>query len=70
MPGGGGAPHIGYKGMCHWKGYGFQAIIYSGIGSSNLRKLVWNRSFLTGLLTKDSNQEQSSIFTLVKGHKI
>ena len=29
---------IGYTGMCHWKGYGFQAI-WSGIGSSN-RKLV------------------------------
>ena len=50
--GGGGRllPYIGYTGMCHWKGYGFQAIwsgkgygfqaIWSGIGSSNHRKLV------------------------------
>ena len=32
-------PYIGYTGMCHWKGCGFQAI-YSRIGSSNHRKLV------------------------------
>ena len=32
-------PYIGYTGMCHWRGYGFQAI-WSGIGSSNPRKLV------------------------------
>ena len=32
-------PYIGYTGMCHWQGYGFQAI-WSGIGSSNQRKLV------------------------------
>ena len=32
-------PYIGYKGMCGWKGYAFQAF-YSGIGSSNRRKLV------------------------------
>ena len=31
--------YIGYTGMCRWKGYGFQAI-YSGIGSSNHRKMV------------------------------
>ena len=29
-------------GMWHWKGYHFQAI-YSGIGSSNHKKLVKNR---------------------------
>ena len=34
--------YIGYMGMCHWKGYGFQAFC-SGIGSSNHRKLVQNR---------------------------
>ena len=41
LMGGGGYSHILtiYMGMCHWKGYGFQAI-YSGIGSSNHRKLV------------------------------
>ena len=44
-------PYIGYTGICHWRGYGFQAIwsgkgyngfqaIWSGIGSSNNRKLV------------------------------
>ena len=32
-------PSVGYMGMCRWKGLGFQAI-YSGIGSSNHRKLV------------------------------
>ena len=32
-------PYIGYTGICRWKGYGFQAI-YSGIGSTNHRKLV------------------------------
>ena len=39
VSGGGLLPHIGYTGMCRWKGYGFQAI-YSVIGSSNHRKLV------------------------------
>ena len=38
-------PYIGYTGMCHWRGYGFQAI-WSGIGSS-----IW--SHLTGSLTKN-----------------
>ena len=33
------SPYIGYTGMCRWKGYGFQAI-WSGIGSSNHRKLI------------------------------
>ena len=40
--GGGGVgllPYIGYTDMCGWKEYGFQAI-WSGIGSSNHRKLV------------------------------
>ena len=49
---GGGYSHnyIGYTGMCHWRGYGFQAIwsgkgygfpaIWSGVGSSNHTKLV------------------------------
>ena len=32
-------PYIGYTSMCRWKGYGFQGI-WSGIGSSNHRKLV------------------------------
>ena len=36
---GGELPSIGNTGMCRWKGCGFQAI-YSGIGSSNHRKLV------------------------------
>ena len=38
--GGGGRvlPYIGYTGMGRWKGYGFQTI-YSGIGSSNHRKI-------------------------------
>ena len=39
FPGGGVVPYIGYTGMYRWKGYGFQAI-WSGIGSSNHRKLV------------------------------
>ena len=42
LPGGGGVgvlPYIGYAGMCRWKGHSFQAI-YSGMGSSNHRKLV------------------------------
>ena len=39
-PGGRGVlPYIGYTGMCRWRGYGFQ-VIWSGIGSSNHRKLV------------------------------
>ena len=37
--GGGVLPYIGYMGMCRRKGYGLQAI-WSGIGSSNHRKLV------------------------------
>ena len=32
-------PYIGYTGICRWKGYGFKAI-WSGIGSSNHKKLV------------------------------
>ena len=46
--GGGGLLSIGYTGMCRWKGYGFQAF-YSGIGSSNRRKLVWNRVPFNGI---------------------
>ena len=41
-PGGGVLPYIGYTGMYRWKGYSFQAI-WSGIGSSNRRKLVYYR---------------------------
>ena len=37
--GGGVLPYIGYTGMCCWKGCGFQAI-YSGIETSNHRKLI------------------------------
>ena len=37
--GGGVLPYNGYAGMCRWKGHSFQAI-YSGMGSSNHRKLV------------------------------
>ena len=39
---------IGYTGICCWKGYGFQDI-YSGIGSSNNRKLVTNRVLFNGI---------------------
>ena len=34
------SPCIGNRGMCRWRGHGFQAI-WSGIGSSNHRKLVY-----------------------------
>jgi len=38
-PGGGGAlPYMGYIGMCHCEGYGFQAV-YSRIGYIN--QSVW-----------------------------
>ena len=37
--GGGVLPYIGYMGMCRKREYGFQAI-YSGIVSSNHRRLV------------------------------
>ena len=36
--GGGVLPHMGYVGMCHCEGYGFQAV-YSGIGYLN--QSVW-----------------------------
>ena len=39
LGGGGGYSHVLATGMCRWRGYGFQAI-WSGIGSSNHRKLV------------------------------
>ena len=42
---------IGYTGICFWKGYGFQDI-YSGIGSSNNRKLVMNRVLFNGIAHK------------------
>ena len=44
-------PYIGYTGMCRWKGYGFQAI-WSGIGSSNHRKLVQYRVPFNGIAHK------------------
>ena len=43
--------YIGYTGMWHWKGYGFQAI-WSGIGSSNYRKLVKYRVPFNGIVNK------------------
>ena len=36
--GGGGLPYMGYIGMCHCEGYGFQAV-YSRIGYIN--QSVW-----------------------------
>ena len=48
---GGVLPYIGYAGMCRWKGYGFQAI-WSGIGSSNYRKLVYYRIPFNGIAHK------------------
>ena len=45
-------PHIGYTSMCRWKGYGFQAI-WSGIGSSNHRKLVLYRVPLNGSIAHE-----------------
>ena len=59
--GGGILPYIGYSGMCHWKGYGFQAK-WSGIGSSNHRKLVYYRVPFNGIAHK---RLKSSIFSLV-----
>ena len=37
--------------MCRWKRYGFQAI-WSGLGSSNHRKLVWYRVPFNGIAHK------------------
>ena len=37
--------------MCHWKGYGFHAI-WSGIGSTNHRKLVYYRAPFNGIAHK------------------
>ena len=50
--GGGVIPNIGYTGMCHWKGYGFQAIWSDGLGSRNHRKLVWYRDPFNGITHK------------------
>ena len=44
-------PYIGYTGICRWKGYGFQAI-WSGIGSSNHKKLVKYRVPFNGIAHK------------------
>ena len=42
-PGGGGVlPYMGYTGMCHCEGYGFQAV-YSRIGHINQNIWVQNR---------------------------
>ena len=44
-------PYIGYTGMCHWKGYGFQAI-WSGIGSSKHKPFVQYRVPFYGIAHK------------------
>ena len=73
-------PYISYTGMCRWRGYGFQAIwsdkrdcfqaIWSGkgYGFQAIRSSIGPR--LKGSLTKDWNQEQLRIFSLVEDHKI
>ena len=61
--------------MCRGKGYDFQAI-YSGIGSSNSRKLVWNKVPFNGIANCNSKRMKGSSgigslkfakFTLVEG---
>ena len=48
---GGVLSYIEYTGMCHWKGYGFHGI-WSGIGSTNHRKLVYYRVPFNGIAHK------------------
>ena len=48
-------PYMGYRGVCHFEVYGFQAV-YSGIGYINQRIWVWKRvsfSIYTDQLAED-----------------